>query len=525
VPSPLNARKHFDDAALEETAGSIKAMGLLQNLVAKPLPDGRAELVCGERRWRSIALLIERGDWDATAPTIPVMVRQMTEAQHRAIMLIENLARRDLTPLEEARGFAELQALDPDTYTTDRIAADCGFTPRLIQQRLALLRLPGPVLTALDAGQINVSAARALCRAPTADMQLTILAGILAGDRHLKTTAGIQETITRGMIPVSRAKFDIQDYIDAAEGHDGAQIVEFEGNGARYFPNADLFRGLQEAWAERRCHALLADGWAWARVEPTLAAWKYDRVEGMTPGAGCVIVLSPTDASVTEHTGLIPKPTQAAPTAPTWSQVDIEDLTRPPAPTPAPPTTHGAPLAPAAPPPPAPKPNPLAGLTHADTHAHRTAMDFFRGRLLAALAANPTDMMILMILDRGRPHTDSLFERVHSGDCVLPVSLFYDDEGDPGPLFHARYHGWVDDVAGLPSETTCVFADRDAMGRALLDLIQHADPAAIAETWAALMADTIFLDSGDLHPVWRDYATLRGIPLPAHFQNAGATHA
>ncbi len=507
-PSPFNSRKIFDAGDLDTLAGTIAAQGLLQNLVARRRPDGRGEIVAGERRWRAIGRLIDRGQWDAAAP-IPVMLRDMSDAEHRAAMIIENLSRKDPTPLEEARGFAELQETDPDLYTNDFIARQLGISARMVQQRLKLLTALVPeAIAALEEGLIGPSMARALYRAPSRDMQRTVIAGIRAGDARLQTVTGIEDFVKRGMVPVTRARFPIQMYIDAVEGRDADEIVEFE-NGARYMPNRDTFMGLQEWWCAERCRKLKEEGWDWARVEPTFAHWKYTVTSVKQPGAGCVLVMSPTDGSVTEHLGLMPVPAKAPATT---TESSLSAMSARPAPT-----------LPLAPPPPAPqpallKPDPL--LTHAEQHQQRMAMEFFRGRIMGTLAENPGDMMVLMILDRGRPHPESLFERVHSSNCVLPVSLFHDDDGEPGPLFPAVAWAEIDDETIPPSDNTCVFTDRDAMGKALIELITEGDSPQIAEAWAVLMADTIILDS-TLHPVWRAYATLRHIPLPDHLRNQG----
>lgn len=525
TPSAFNSRKNFDPDELELLANTIAAQGLLQNLVGRRHADGPAEIVAGERRWRAIGLLIDRGQWDAGAANIPTLLRDMTDTEHRAAMIIENLSRQDPTPLEEARGFAELQAMDPDLYTTDHIAQTIGVTPRMVQQRLKLLTSLVPeAVAALDEGLIGVSMARALYQSPSRDVQRAIVAAIRAGDTRLQSVAGIRDYVTKGMVPVTRARFPLQMYVDAVEGREADQIVDFD-NGARYFPNRDTFMALQEWWAKDRCRQLKEEGWDWAHTEPHFASWKYTQTGVKQPGAGCVVVVNPTDGTITEHAGLLPIPPKAPPAATGTTMPTRLPVTLPPPSlpllAPAPPDTS-APTAPAA----ASalmKADPL--LSHEQQHIFRVGMEFFRGRLEAALMDNPTDMMVLMILDRGRPDTDSLFDRVHSSDCVLPVTLFHDDDGEPGPLFPAIAHAQTDDEDALPSDNTCIFPNRDAMGAALLALIHNGDPAAIAEAWACLMAETIFLDSGTLHPVWRDYAALRGIPLPDHFRMQGAADA
>lgn len=138
----LNPRKIFEPEAIAELAESIAIYGVLQNLTVRPLGPGRYELTAGERRWRAIGLLVEQGRWDRDAVNIPVHILDVDEGKARAIALLENLQRVEISPLEEADAFAELRALNPDEWTTDAIARAIGKEgesgQRYVLQRLAL---------------------------------------------------------------------------------------------------------------------------------------------------------------------------------------------------------------------------------------------------------------------------------------------------------------------------------------------------------------------------------------------------
>ncbi len=163
VPDTLNPRKAFDDESLDELATSIRDQGLMQNLVIRAGTvdaDGQPtyRLISGERRWRAIARLIADGDWPADRP-VPVQIRDIDDAEHATLALIENLQRKDLKPLEEAQALKDLMDHD-EALTTADIAAKIGFTQRWVQQRLQLLKLPPEKRAALEDGKLTVEDAR-----------------------------------------------------------------------------------------------------------------------------------------------------------------------------------------------------------------------------------------------------------------------------------------------------------------------------------------------------------------------------
>jgi ParB family chromosome partitioning protein len=112
--SKTNPRRQFDETKLAELADNVRQHGVLQPVLVRPLPDGDAgvyELVAGARRFRASKL--------AGKNSIPATIRELTDTQCLELQLIENLQRTDVHELDEARGYAALIELQPDTYTVE----------------------------------------------------------------------------------------------------------------------------------------------------------------------------------------------------------------------------------------------------------------------------------------------------------------------------------------------------------------------------------------------------------------------
>jgi ParB/RepB/Spo0J family partition protein len=164
LSSPVNPRKTFEPEALQELAYSIATNGLMQNLVVRPMeePEGRYQIVAGERRFRAITQLIENGQWEGP---IPCLVKDFSEGEQLAIALLENLQRENIPPLEEAEGFAALHAMDADLYSAANIAETIGKSTRYVYQRLALATKVIPQVKELfKRGLINIEGARLLAQ-------------------------------------------------------------------------------------------------------------------------------------------------------------------------------------------------------------------------------------------------------------------------------------------------------------------------------------------------------------------------
>jgi ParB/RepB/Spo0J family partition protein len=161
--SQAQRRKHFDKAALAELADSIKKIGVMQPIIARPV-NGHFEVVAGERR-----LIAAKA---AGLSEIDVNVRPFTDEQVIEIQLIENLQREGLHPLAEAEGYDKLQGYG---HSAEEIADKIGKSKNYVYQRLKLCSLAKASRTAFYDGKLTASTALLLARIPTEDNQIKAL--------------------------------------------------------------------------------------------------------------------------------------------------------------------------------------------------------------------------------------------------------------------------------------------------------------------------------------------------------------
>lgn len=156
VPNPRQPRTSFDDETLQALAGSVRERGVLQPVLVRPLPGGRYELIAGERRWRAAQL--------AGLEDLPALVRDRDDAEALEIALIENMAREDLSPVEEARACAAL--VEELGLTREDVGRRVGRGRVAVSNLLRLLDLPDEVLALLERGDLTEGHGRALLLAP-----------------------------------------------------------------------------------------------------------------------------------------------------------------------------------------------------------------------------------------------------------------------------------------------------------------------------------------------------------------------
>ncbi len=153
VPNPRQPRSHFEPAALEELAASIKEHGVIQPLLVSRNDSGTGyTLIAGERRWQAAKL--------AGLTEVPVIVRQTSDQQKLELALIENVQRADLNSLEEANAYRQLS--DEFQLSHEEIAARVGKSRVAVTNTLRLLKLPEAVQQALVDGRVSEGHARAL---------------------------------------------------------------------------------------------------------------------------------------------------------------------------------------------------------------------------------------------------------------------------------------------------------------------------------------------------------------------------
>ncbi|HVF80197.1 MAG TPA: ParB/RepB/Spo0J family partition protein [Solirubrobacteraceae bacterium] len=152
VPNPKQPRRFFDEAALEALAGSLRERGVLQPLLVRPVAGGTYELVAGERRWRAAQI--------AGLESVPALVRERDDAEALEAALIENMAREDLNPVEEARACAAL--VEELGLTRESVGLRVGRSRVAVTNLLRLLDLPDEALELLQRGDLSEGHGRAL---------------------------------------------------------------------------------------------------------------------------------------------------------------------------------------------------------------------------------------------------------------------------------------------------------------------------------------------------------------------------
>jgi ParB family chromosome partitioning protein len=151
-PNPSQPRRHFDEPALLALADSIRARGILQPVVVRPLPGGRYELVAGERRFRAAGI--------AELERVPAIVRETDDSERLELALIENMARADLNPVEEARACATL--VEDLGISKEEVARRVGRSRVAVSNLIRMLDLPDEALTMVERRELTGGHARAL---------------------------------------------------------------------------------------------------------------------------------------------------------------------------------------------------------------------------------------------------------------------------------------------------------------------------------------------------------------------------
>jgi ParB family chromosome partitioning protein len=158
-PNPRQPRKRFDHEATSALADSIRAQGLVQPVLVRPRAAGGFELIAGERRWRAAQ--------EAGIPTVPALVREADDRETLLLGLVENVAREELSAVEEARAYAVL--LDEFELSLGDVAERVGKAKPTVSNRLRLLELPDDVLSLVERGELTEGHARAVLAVPDHD--------------------------------------------------------------------------------------------------------------------------------------------------------------------------------------------------------------------------------------------------------------------------------------------------------------------------------------------------------------------
>jgi ParB family chromosome partitioning protein len=155
-PNPRQPRRRIDGEAVGGLAESIRQQGVVQPVVVRPRPAGGWELIAGERRWRAAR--------EAGLATLPAVVRHADDRDSLLLALVENVAREQLSPVEEARAYAVL--LDEFVLSLGEVADRVGRSKPSVANRLRLLDLPEDVLGMVERGELTEGHARAVLAVP-----------------------------------------------------------------------------------------------------------------------------------------------------------------------------------------------------------------------------------------------------------------------------------------------------------------------------------------------------------------------
>ena len=154
--NPRQPRRRFEHEATAGLAESMRTQGIIQPVVLRPRVQGGFELIAGERRWRAAR--------EAGMQTVPALIREADDRDTLLIGLVENVAREDLSPIEEARGYALL--LDEFQLSLGEVSERVGRSKPAVSNKLRLLELPDDVLAMVERGELTEGHARAVLAVP-----------------------------------------------------------------------------------------------------------------------------------------------------------------------------------------------------------------------------------------------------------------------------------------------------------------------------------------------------------------------
>jgi len=252
-PNPYQPRREFDETQLKELADSIAASGLLQPIVVRSRPDGRYELIAGERRYRAI----QRLGWQK----VPAVVKDVDDRALLTLALIENLQRDDLSPIDAAMGYQRL--IQEFAMPQQEVARLVGKDRSTVSNTLRLLRLPEDVQQLLQHRKLSEGHARALLALPdakemtrlgrecaAAEWSVRDLEARVRGER-LTEAPTARRTIRRPKAEVRNPSADVRRVEDTLRKRlqtDVRVTARRRGRGAvtiHYYSNEDLARLLE----------------------------------------------------------------------------------------------------------------------------------------------------------------------------------------------------------------------------------------------------------------------------------------
>lgn len=186
-PNPRQPRRFFDEERMAELAESIRQQGVLQPLIVRKVEQGY-ELIVGERRLRAAHR--------AGLESVPVVVKEASDAQSLEMALVENIQREELTPIEEALAYRQL--MEEFHLTQEEIASRVGKSRPAVTNLLRVLTLPDEVKEEVDRGRISVGHARALLTLENPQQQLEVARQVIRQGLSVRETESLVARLPRG---------------------------------------------------------------------------------------------------------------------------------------------------------------------------------------------------------------------------------------------------------------------------------------------------------------------------------------
>ena len=189
IPNRFQPRLVFDEKALNELADSIKEHGIIEPIIVRQLND-KYEIIAGERRYKAACI--------AGLTKVPVIVRNLSDYKSAQVAVIENVQRRNLNPMEEAKSYKRI--LDQGLKTQEELAKEIGVSQSTIANKLRLLSLAEPVKQALSENKISERHARALLKLSSLDKQEEMLNKVI---NERLTVKDLDNEISKLTSPIS----------------------------------------------------------------------------------------------------------------------------------------------------------------------------------------------------------------------------------------------------------------------------------------------------------------------------------
>ena len=216
IPNRFQPREYFDEEALKELAISIKEHGVIQPLVVRRLLSGKYEIIAGERRYKASQI--------AGLKTVPVIITELDDNESAEVALIENLQRRDLSAIEEAKSYKKI--LDRGYLTQESLAKRLGVSQSLVANKVRLLNLTEEVQDALLDNKISERHARSLLQLADRDKQIDMLNRIISNRLTVRETdEEIKRLLNNDLEPSVLNTFDFNKGLNGYSDEEIAKLL------------------------------------------------------------------------------------------------------------------------------------------------------------------------------------------------------------------------------------------------------------------------------------------------------------